>query len=79
MFFYFLASAAVVYLACGLLTLQCYRRMYDTHFVSIFGKNSRMNLSHYLVGFIHYTGVFLAILAEAPLFAITQGIYVLIL
>lgn len=64
-----LADAASVLLAVILMTIQCGRRLYDTHFVSVFGKNSRMDLSHYLLGFIHYAGVFLAILCEAPTFA----------
>lgn len=55
-------------LAVGLFTIQCTRRFYDTHFLSVFGKNSRMDLSHYIVGLIHYPGVFLAILCEAPAF-----------
>lgn len=52
-----------------LLTLQCLRRLYDTNYVSVFGKNSRMDLSHYIIGLTHYAGAVLAILCEAPLFA----------
>lgn len=62
------ADAASVLLAVSLLTIQCTRRFYDTHFVSVFGKNSRMDLSHYIIGLIHYPGAFLAILCEAPMF-----------
>ncbi|KAF2900043.1 hypothetical protein ILUMI_06147 [Ignelater luminosus] len=61
-------------LALTLLTIQCCRRMYDTHFVSVFGKTSRMNLSHYLIGFIHYTGAVFAILVEAPRFSRSYGV-----
>lgn len=65
----FTASRFSVLLAILLLTLQCVRRFYDTHCVSVFAKNSRMDLSHYLIGLIHYAGAVLAILCEAPLFA----------
>lgn len=55
-------------LAVFLFTIQCSKRFYETHFVSVFSKNSRMDLSHYVLGHIHYFGVFLAILCEAPMF-----------
>lgn len=58
-----------VLLALTLLSIQCLRRFYDTQFVSVFGEKSKMDLSHYLVGFIHYTACILAILIEAPTFA----------
>lgn len=55
-------------LAIVLLTIQVVRRFYDTHFVSVFGENSKMDLTHYFVGFTHYTGCVAAILGEAPVF-----------
>lgn len=55
-------------LAVILLSVQCTRRLYDTHFVSVFGKNSRMDLSHYILGLIHYIGAYLAVLSEASMF-----------
>ncbi|KAF5282168.1 hypothetical protein FQR65_LT02865 [Abscondita terminalis] len=61
-------SNSTAMLAMTLLTLQSCRRFYDTHFVSIFGKNGRINLGHYLVGYIHYTGSVLAILLETSKF-----------
>lgn len=60
-----------VFIAVVLLTIQVYRRFYDTQRVSVFSEKSRMNLSHYLVGLIHYPGAALAILSEAPLFTKT--------
>lgn len=51
------------------MNLQVFRRFYDTHFVSIFGKNIRMNAVHYLVGNVHYIGSSIAIICEAPNFA----------
>lgn len=47
-----------------LLTIQCCRRFYDTHYVSIFAENCKMNISLYFIGFCHYTGATAAILAE---------------
>lgn len=49
----------------SLLTFQCTRRFYETHFVQVFSSHSKMNLSHYLVGYIHYFGAVILILSEA--------------
>ncbi|ENN78912.1 hypothetical protein HUJ04_009435 [Dendroctonus ponderosae] len=61
-----------VYLAACLLTTQVFRRFYDTQKVSVFGEQSKMNLSHYVVGHLHYLGTILAVLCEAPEFAYTS-------
>jgi len=61
-------------LALFLLTIQVSRRFYETWFVSIF-SNTKMNLSHYAVGFIHYFGSVTAILAESPGFIDDKGWY----
>ncbi|XP_066141482.1 polyprenol reductase [Euwallacea fornicatus] len=58
-----------VFIATCLMTIQVYRRLYDTQKISVFGNNSKLNLTHYVIGLIHYPGVILAILSEAPLFA----------
>ncbi|XP_022225590.2 polyprenol reductase [Drosophila obscura] len=47
-----------------MLTLQCIRRFYETNFVQIFSKQSKMNLSHYAVGFVHYFGVIVSLLSN---------------
>ncbi|XP_037927916.1 polyprenol reductase [Teleopsis dalmanni] len=47
-----------------LMTLQCGRRFYETNFIQIFSKKSKINFSHYMVGYIHYFGVILALLAN---------------
>lgn len=49
--------------------LQVFRRFYDTHFVTIFGKNAKINIVQYFVGLVHYPGSVLAIICEAPKFA----------
>ncbi|KAJ8919447.1 hypothetical protein NQ315_016547 [Exocentrus adspersus] len=61
-------SAAKTYIAFTLLTLQVFRRVYDTHFVSVFAKQGRMSLTLYLIGLYHYPACALAILCEAPKF-----------
>lgn len=48
--------------ATVLMTLQCTRRFYETNFVQIFSKKSKINLSHYMVGYLHYFGAILALL-----------------
>lgn len=52
-----------------LLLLQIYRRFYDTHFVSVFGRNAKINIFHYVVGVAHYPTIAAAILCEAPKFS----------
>uniref|UniRef100_A0A1I8QF35 Polyprenal reductase n=1 Tax=Stomoxys calcitrans TaxID=35570 RepID=A0A1I8QF35_STOCA len=49
-------------IAAVLMTLQCARRFYETNFVQIFSKKSKINLSHYIVGYLHYFGAILALL-----------------
>lgn len=63
--------AIKVYIALTLMCLQVCRRFYDTHFVSVYGKNVKINLAQYLVGLIHYPGSALAIVCEAPKFTNT--------
>lgn len=52
--------------AIGLLTFQCARRFYETQYIQVFSSQTKINLSHYLVGYLHYFGAFLAILSRAP-------------
>lgn len=57
------ATAATVAMGCML--IQCWKRFYETHYLSIF-SNSKINIAHYIIGYIHYFGCIVAILAEAP-------------
>lgn len=57
-----------------LMTMQCGRRFYETNFVQIFSKNSKINWSHYLIGYIHYFGAILTLLANTEGFV--RGMYV---
>ncbi|XP_017098013.2 polyprenal reductase [Drosophila bipectinata] len=47
-----------------MLTLQCTRRFYETNFVQIFSKQSKINLSHYVVGYAHYFGTVIALMSN---------------
>lgn len=58
--------------------LQVCRRFYDTHFVSIFGTKAKINVSHYLIGLIHYPGCALAIICEAPIFSNRSKIEIIV-
>ncbi|XP_066253784.1 polyprenol reductase [Euwallacea similis] len=57
-----------VFIASCLMTIQVYRRLYESLKISVFGNSSKLNLTHYVTGHIHYLGVVLAILCEAPSF-----------
>ncbi|XP_055626159.1 polyprenol reductase [Toxorhynchites rutilus septentrionalis] len=59
--------------AITLLTIQCWRRFYETFFVQVFSSKLKMNLSAYLVGYIHYFGSVVVILSQAEGFVRTDG------
>lgn len=71
---FFKVPAVKVYIALALMCLQVYRRFYDTNFVSVYGKNVKINLPQYLIGLIHYPGCALAIICEAPKFTNTGNL-----
>lgn len=62
---YFAAGAAATFFAVLLLFVQCIRRFYETHFLQVFSSTSKIHLTHYVVGYFHYFGAFLAILSQA--------------
>lgn len=45
--------------------MQCIRRFYETHFVQVFSNTSKINVTHYIVGHLHYIGALLAIFCYA--------------
>lgn len=57
------ATTTTVAMFCML--IQCWRRFYETHYLSIFSE-SKINIIHYVIGYIHYFGCIAAILTEAP-------------
>lgn len=64
------ADEISTFVALVLIFLQIFRRFYETHFIQIFSKKSKINVAHYVVGYLHYYGVILAILAHAPGFVL---------
>lgn len=52
--------------AVSLLTIQCARRFYETQYVQVFSRQSKINITHYIVGYFHYFGAFLTIISQAP-------------
>lgn len=56
--------ASMSFLAMFLLMVQCFKRFYETHFVSVF-SDSKMDINHYLLGHFHYFGATLAIFSES--------------
>lgn len=59
-------TAVSAFISVGLLTIQCARRFYETQYVQVFSGHSKINISHYLVGYFHYFGAFLSIISQAP-------------
>lgn len=70
----YLVPVVKVYIALALMCIQVCRRFYDTHYVSVYGKNVTINLPQYFIGLIYYPSTALAIICEAPKFAITGKI-----
>ncbi|XP_045459431.1 polyprenol reductase [Melitaea cinxia] len=66
-------SAFAAILALSLLLVQCGRRCYETYCLQVFAKSSKMNLSHYIAGLVHYFAVVVAIIGQAPLFCGNQN------
>lgn len=67
-----LVPAENVILAIIILNIHCWKRAYETFYVSVF-SDQKMNLSSYFIGFIHYAGVFLSIIGESKGF--DRGIF----
>ncbi|OAD52383.1 putative polyprenol reductase [Eufriesea mexicana] len=59
-----LVSPESTFVATLLLTLHCWKRLYETHFVNIF-SDKMMNISHYIIGFCHYIGALVSIIGES--------------
>ncbi|XP_050465335.1 polyprenol reductase-like isoform X2 [Cataglyphis hispanica] len=53
-----------VILAIVILNVHCWKRVYETCYVNVF-SDQKMNIIIYLIGFIHYAGIFLCIIGES--------------
>ncbi|CAO1430794.1 unnamed protein product [Diamesa serratosioi] len=60
--------------ALGLMTIQITRRFIESNFLQIFSKTSKINLSHYLCGYLHYYGVIILIVAKGDGFVFVHTI-----
>lgn len=65
-------SATSAFVAAILCTMQCWKRFYETSYVSVF-SNSTMDIGHYLLGYIHYFGVIVSLMIETPGFTHSPG------
>ena len=63
-----LVSPESTFLASVLLCLHCWKRLYETTCVTIF-SDKKMNIIHYLIGFYHYIGTLLCVIAESEGFS----------
>lgn len=61
-------SPTSVLLVLSLLSLQCFRRLYECVFINR-PSASTMNITHYIVGFAHYFCAGAGVLCEAPGFS----------
>lgn len=60
-----LLSSDETLIVLTLMTAQCGRRFYETNFIQIFSSTSKINISHYLVGYLHYFGAIIVILLNS--------------
>lgn len=58
-------SAAAAFTAISMISLQCHRRTYETHMVSVF-SDTAVGLWYYASGYMHYAGALATVLTEAP-------------
>lgn len=65
-------SATSTALAITLLSIQCWKRAYETHYVNIFSPQ-KLHISHYIIGFVHYVGALTCVIGESEGFV--RGIY----
>ena len=59
------SSGESILIATILLTIQSFRRLYECLFINV-DSGSKMNLLHYIVGYVHYFCAGIGIFCEAP-------------
>lgn len=65
LFFFFVSvSPANTLLALILLTIHFTKRLYETQNVNVF-SDAKMNIAHYLIGFLHYFSLIIIIIGES--------------
>lgn len=70
----FLASPFITLVALGLVTIQITRRFVESNFLQIFSKTSKINLTHYMCGYLHYYGLIVLIVAKADGFVFGKNL-----
>ncbi|KAL2716310.1 polyprenol reductase-like [Vespula squamosa] len=59
-----LISPECGFLTITLLTIHCWKRFYETHYVNVF-SDKKINIVHYITGYLHYIGTILSIMGES--------------
>ncbi|XP_077297337.1 polyprenal reductase [Arctopsyche grandis] len=60
-----LISISATVITLTLMLVQCIRRFYETFFIQVFAKSSKIFFTHYLIGHFHYFGCIVVILAHS--------------
>ncbi|XP_076650287.1 polyprenal reductase [Halictus rubicundus] len=59
-----LVSPENTFVAALLLTIHCWKRLYESYYINIF-SGKMMNIAHYIIGFYHYFGTLISIIGES--------------
>ncbi|KAL2739779.1 polyprenol reductase-like [Vespula maculifrons] len=59
-----LISPECGFLTIILLAIHCWKRFYETHYVNVF-SDKKINILHYIAGYLHYIGTILSIMGES--------------
>lgn len=59
-----LVSPDCAFLAMTLLAFHCWKRLYESYYVNVF-SDKKINISHYIIGYVHYVGAILCIIGES--------------
>nr|XP_033332256.1 polyprenol reductase [Megalopta genalis]XP_033332257.1 polyprenol reductase [Megalopta genalis]XP_033332258.1 polyprenol reductase [Megalopta genalis]XP_033332260.1 polyprenol reductase [Megalopta genalis] len=59
-----LVSPESTFVVALVLTIHCWKRFYESHYISIF-SDKKINMFHYTMGFYHYFGTLVCIIGES--------------
>lgn len=66
--FFFLVPTGNTIVAAIMFHIHCCKRLYETTYVNVF-SDKNINITQYLLGYIHYLGINLCLLGESDLFS----------
>lgn len=69
-------SAEASTVALSFITIHVWKRVYETQCVSVF-SDAKINITHYMLGYLHYIGTLLCILGETEGFVSGKKAYTL--